>query len=410
MKVTLKRIGLIFLICYILITCYTGYQFVQKLLKSELGNQQKILDKLTEVDEDWNPWGEEFEGADPNEDILKFDEGDEEDEVKSNGKTVEIWSKSALGIYLWEHILNASLVTRYRGIEKFGTTKINGITYRMRLGLGMFQSRKDLDATHLILVLNGSDAKKIRVSTVILNSLKLFNRLERVGVILLGNEKCENEWFEPFLKRNGGPIDVAWIVYDSELVDDKTVFQFPLGVSMHNYFKTSFKSTLDIRRPFTCNLVGTDEDDIYNLLSSKKECFVQPKIAERYESNSITRSAYIRALRTSDLTLCPAEKNLETFRIYEALSYGSIPILNIKPKEEKSKCNGSLRLLKRYNFPAIFVKDWNKDVERILHKEKFLSSQDIVIRRINAFEWYLSFKRKIMQEFLGIIENTFFSH
>lgn len=48
---------------------------------------------------DWNPWGEEFEGADPDEDILKFDEGDEDDEekLKSNGKTIEIWSKSALG-------------------------------------------------------------------------------------------------------------------------------------------------------------------------------------------------------------------------------------------------------------------------------------------------------------------------
>lgn len=35
------------------------------------------------------------------------------------------------GIYLWEHILNASLATRYRGIEKFGITEINGITYRL---------------------------------------------------------------------------------------------------------------------------------------------------------------------------------------------------------------------------------------------------------------------------------------
>lgn len=281
-------------------------------------------------------------------------------------------------------------------------------TYRMRIGLGMFQSRKDLDTTHLILILSGSDSKKIRVSTVILNSLKLFARLEKVGVILLGDDECKNEWFEPFLKRNGGPVDVAWLVYDSKLVDDKTVFQFPLGVSMHNYFKTSFKSTLDIRRPFTCNLVGTDEEAIYNFLSSKKECFVQPKIAEHYETNSITRSAYIRALRTSDLTLCPSDKNPETNKIYEALSYGSIPILNLKSKGENSKCGDSLRLLKRYHFPAIFVQDWGKDVEKILNKEKFLSSQDIVIRRINAFEWYLSFKRQIKKEFLGIIEKTFF--
>lgn len=51
MKVTLKRIGLIFLTCYFLITCYTGYQFIRKYLNSELGNRQKILDKLIEVDE-----------------------------------------------------------------------------------------------------------------------------------------------------------------------------------------------------------------------------------------------------------------------------------------------------------------------------------------------------------------------
>ena len=40
---------------------------------------------------------------------------------------------------------------------------------------------------------------------------------------------------------------------------------------------------------------------------------------------------YRRALQTSDFTLCPAGSNVESYRIYEAMSYGSVPILQRQP-------------------------------------------------------------------------------
>ena len=38
-------------------------------------------------------------------------------------------------------------------------------------------------------------------------------------------------------------------------------------------------------------------------------------------------SSYLHILRSSDLTLCPVGMNSESYRIYEAMSLGSVPVI-----------------------------------------------------------------------------------
>lgn len=38
-------------------------------------------------------------------------------------------------------------------------------------------------------------------------------------------------------------------------------------------------------------------------------------------------SSYLKVLKSSDLTLCPVGRNSESYRLYEALSVGSVPVV-----------------------------------------------------------------------------------
>lgn len=88
----------------------------------------------------------------------------------------------------------------------------------------------------LVLVLNGREQQKVSYSTRWLEhvqTLVLSNTVSHVAVVLLGNEHCNNDWIGPYLKRNGGFVELLFLVYDSPWVNDKDVFQWPLGVATY---------------------------------------------------------------------------------------------------------------------------------------------------------------------------------
>lgn len=88
----------------------------------------------------------------------------------------------------------------------------------------------------LVLVLNGREQQKVSYSMRWLehvHSLVQSHTVSHVAVVLLGNEQCNNDWIGPYLKRNGGFVDLLFLVYDSPWVNDKDVFQWPLGVATY---------------------------------------------------------------------------------------------------------------------------------------------------------------------------------
>ncbi|KAH8031868.1 hypothetical protein HPB51_021057 [Rhipicephalus microplus] len=85
---------------------------------------------------------------------------------------------------------------------------------------------------HLVLVLNGREPTKVAAAQAWLDALPSFHRLKGVAVVLLGDEACSaNTWLLPYLKSRGGRVSAAFIIYDTPLVDDVEVFQWPLGVA-----------------------------------------------------------------------------------------------------------------------------------------------------------------------------------
>lgn len=83
----------------------------------------------------------------------------------------------------------------------------------------------------MVLVLNGREAAKVSFAVSWLESLEAFKNLQQVALVLLGNEQCENAWLWPFLRGDGGPVDMVFLVYDSMSVDNVVIHQWPLGVA-----------------------------------------------------------------------------------------------------------------------------------------------------------------------------------
>jgi len=125
-------------------------------------------------------------------------------------------------------------------------------------------------------------------------------------------------------------------------------------------------------------------------------------------------SEYVRILRNSDLTLNPAGKNVECYRIYEAMAVGSVPVIEDVPV--MASCGTAtasdsrrqlLRLLKQYNAPVIYISDWS-ELPAILQRELSMSLIDVVARRINVVRWYQKFRRKMQDVFVHVIHQKFF--
>jgi len=124
-------------------------------------------------------------------------------------------------------------------------------------------------------------------------------------------------------------------------------------------------------------------------------------------------SDYVRILRDSDLTLNPAGKNVECYRIYEAMAVGSVPV--IEDTTVSATCGTPtsnshlrvLRLLKQFEAPVIYISDWH-ELLSILQREQLMTSADVIARRINIVRWYQKFRRKMRDVFVRVIGSKFF--
>lgn len=114
----------------------------------------------------------------------------------------------------------------------------------------------------------------------------------------------------------------------------------------------------------------------------------------------------------SDLTLCPVGVNTECYRIYEASSFGSVPV--VEDVMTAGHCGNTsshhstpLQLLKAMGAPFIFIKDW-KELPAILEKEKTIILQEKVQRRKMLLQWYQHFKTELKRKFTNTLESSFF--
>ena len=341
--------------------------------------------------------------------------------------SVEIWGKAAIGLYLWQHVFEAPLESMQGDYLKYGKMKIQNIVFNFRTGPMLIPQSVDYDAENVVLFINGREPEKVKFALTWLEAVKEMTNVGNFAVVLLGNEQCQNEWLMPYMKINGGFIKLAFIIYDVPYIDDRNFHPWPLGVATYRNFPVVQSSHLILqhRRRYICNFLGTVYEDssrteLVKIINSNEEikssCLIHTRNSWVPSETKGSSELYQNSMRDSDLTLCPVGKNTECYRIYEAMSFGSVPIVEdvITP----GKCGQSspndvamvpLRLLKRMNAPIIYIKTW-KELPSIIANEKKLPYNYVVKRRKQLIHWYQKFKYNLREYFVKQLKKGFKFH
>ncbi|EDV29740.1 uncharacterized protein TRIADDRAFT_19905 [Trichoplax adhaerens] len=344
------------------------------------------------------------------------------DKTNKTLRSVEIWGKAAIGEYLWRHVFNETIINKIdeRGAVSVGTDIINDVGFKFLSGPGIIQQNSGKDSENVILILNGRSSDKIKFAKTWLEHLPSLKKLRNVALVMLGNERCDNKWIDPYVNDNRYKVRIVHLVYDDPRIDQQKFYQWPLGVATYRGFPLVSSMEVDItsQRRYICNFLGT----VYNNSTRQKlqEIFLKNSLGDICYSNfrprwlSMETKAssllYQKVLRQSDITLCPIGFNSETYRIYEACSLGSIPV--IEDVVAPGNCDSSLssspfRLLKKLKAPFIFIKDWS-ELPAIIRKESAMSENDKIIRRKLLLHWYHSFKIYLRNHYIKTIKENFF--
>ena len=257
---------------------------------------------------------------------------------------------------------------------------------KYKLGWGELVSEKLRSASRRSVVV--SNGRVDRDSALV----DLFSRLDRsntsitsLGLLIVGHESCRNTLLTEFLLRNHTfNVKFVFLVYGPSpgkyIIGNTPIFHWPLGPASYRGFPiVKFSIQLayphNKKREHLCNFLGTvykessARQSVIAVLEDPRNQKWNPAVSirntwESRESNQ-SRSTYIAILQTSDFTLCPAGFNVEAYRIYEAMTYGSVPVLqrDVRIKEgdlqgPNYKCKDSYRLLKEHNAPVIWIDRW----------------------------------------------------
>ena len=69
-------------------------------------------------------------------------------------------------------------------------------------------------------------------TSIIICTLFNYIYIQNVGLVLIGDELCVNDWILPYLhQKNASSPKFVYLVYDCQCVDGETIHQFPLGVA-----------------------------------------------------------------------------------------------------------------------------------------------------------------------------------
>ncbi|XP_013915359.1 PREDICTED: transmembrane protein 5 isoform X2 [Thamnophis sirtalis] len=373
MRLTRKRLCFVLVVVYLVFSLYAAYSVFLKPRRpaaSRAGQREKQGQEHVVLGvEQWNPW-------EVNEKIYLQQKSASSFQMlkkislqqNPTDFRVQIWGKAAIGLYLWEHIFEGLLEPAdIKAQWREGSTKIGKSYFSFITGPSVVPGYFSVEADTVVLILNGREEGKIAYATQWLQyaqTLMQTHKLQHVAVVLLGNEQCKNEWIFPYLKSYGGFVELFFLIYDSSIVNEEDIFQWPLGVA--TWIPQETNESLQI---------------------------------------------YQNALLESDLTLCPVGVNTECYRIYEACSFGSVPV--VEDVMTPGNCGNSsvhhrapLQLLKTMGAPFIFIKDW-KELPAVLEKEQNMTLQQKIQRRKILMEWYQQFKAQMRQKFVSTLEKAF---
>ena len=114
---------------------------------------------------------------------------------------------------------------------------------------------------------------------------------------------------------------------------------------------------------------------------------------------------YARILFNSWYTLCPDGNHPESYRIYESLEAGSIPILALDEHYYEHPCQRAFDPFLEAKAPFIFLNSWNELPEFL---ERYASNISWTKhRQIECMNWYRAWSHRTILEFEDSLEHLY---
>ena len=198
---------------------------------------------------------------------------------------------------------------------------------------------------------------------------------------------------EPYLPL--GPRSDSWISFKKiKQREGNDVMFTPL--SQRKYvFNAIYSENTDSSRQLLHGIINSHENKLFPK-------FVQiaskwSKFANNAKSEQLDTDDYVQVLVDSVFTLAPIGHNPESFRLFEAVEAGSIPIMVFDDNYYNHPCKGSLDVW--LDSPIIVLNSWS-ELYPTLHRE-MKDPEALVYRQQLLRTWYEDYMRKT----IGAFEN-----
>lgn len=223
---------------------------------------------------------------------------------------------------------------------------------------------------------------------------KLHNMDFKFGIIRLSDEWYNDPGdyykYAKFVFRN---------YWNKKYLDQKNVFFFALGYKNGFWKKSDKQLANNPQRKYVWSFAGqvTRKPTREAMIAQMKKV-PDYHIHEIYgwnDSRSLPVDAYQELLLQSTFIPCPTGNwNLDSFRVYEALECGCIPIVERKPIDYFSHLFGA--------HPFMVIDSWDEAPELINNLVK--DPEKLEQRRKACYDWWLDYKKKMNEEFVRIVK------
>ena len=221
------------------------------------------------------------------------------------------------------------------------------------------------------------------------------------------------------------------------------MFQVPIGQNIADVIAEHASQALEpvnAKRKYTCSFLGNarlgiaprakavhfiEANPQWNCHLDTSVHWVSDRVYKNQTLAKIVTENYVHVTLNSDFALCPAGGNVESYRIYETVELGSIPILKrnetrITIGKRDHQCTTSYPFLHEFNAPFVWLDSWDQlpqvmqalmqeTPEQIYQRRCALivylhAASDLLLFRVEVVKWYAYFKREMRQRFVQMLQ------
>lgn len=225
---------------------------------------------------------------------------------------------------------------------------------------------------------------------------KLYKMKYNFGIILLSDEIYSDPGdyykYAKFVFRN---------YWHKKYLDQKNVFTFPLGYKTGFWKNFDKQKVINLPRNYVWSFAGQingkpTREAMINQMKKVPNHFIH-EIYAWAGANSLPVDAYRNLLLQSTFVPCPTGNwNLDSFRVYETLECGCIPIVEKQPLDYFGNYFG--------NHPFLVIDSWDQAPELINN----LLSDPVRMekKRQDCYTWWLNYKKALNKKLVKIVKSN----